>query len=411
MKFTKIKMLTAIFIVLIVAITPHLANATFSIVAVDTTNGAIGGAGGTCGAGALILNDLIEGIGAIHTQSYYNPQNQQNAHDLMVAGLTPDSIITWLYTNDIDGNPNIRQYVVVTVAGPGNSAAYSGSLNPQHQHQVYGPGYAIAGNQLLSQDIVTNMETAFLSTDGELEDKLMAALQAANVPGADSECLPDDLPAKSAFIRVCRPGDGATLYLEKNVNYTYSGNNPIDSLQVLFDSWKSAKYADADVSTVGISDEYIDVNCPESSLITITPVNYEGQAPLNGIDSVLITNNGSAIITDVINNGDGSYEAVIYEPAYAYIDTITVNVFGDGYNTELTNKPIVDFYLNGDANSDVLVNILDVVFLINFLYDSGPAPVPPERSDPNATGNINILDITYLIANLYNGGPGPICPL
>jgi hypothetical protein len=66
-------------------------------------------------------------------------------------------------------------------------------------------------------------------------------------------------------------------------------------------------------------------------------------------------------------------------------------------------------YLCGDPSGDDLINILDVTFLIEYLYLSGPAPVPPEAGDVNDDDNVNILDISYLIAYLYQGGPPPVC--
>ncbi|MDX1702410.1 MAG: DUF1028 domain-containing protein, partial [Melioribacteraceae bacterium] len=81
------------------------AQDTFSIVAVDTVTGEIGSAGASCvgpfgGVGAFILSDVIEGIGAIHTQASYNATNQQNARNRMLEGLSPQEIIDWLVAND-----------------------------------------------------------------------------------------------------------------------------------------------------------------------------------------------------------------------------------------------------------------------------------------------------------------------
>jgi len=69
-------------------------------------------------------------------------------------------------------------------------------------------------------------------------------------------------------------------------------------------------------------------------------------------------------------------------------------------------------YINGcgDANWDGSLNILDVSFIINFLYRGGSSPDPLEAADANGNGAINILDISYLIDYLYKGGPEPICP-
>jgi hypothetical protein len=67
-------------------------------------------------------------------------------------------------------------------------------------------------------------------------------------------------------------------------------------------------------------------------------------------------------------------------------------------------------YVCGDANSDEAVNILDISYLIEYLYMDGPAPDPINAADVNSDGTINILDITYLIAYLYMEGPEPNCP-
>jgi C1A family cysteine protease len=67
-------------------------------------------------------------------------------------------------------------------------------------------------------------------------------------------------------------------------------------------------------------------------------------------------------------------------------------------------------FVCGDANDDETVNILDITYLINYLYKGGQAPVPLDAADVNSDGAINILDITYLINFLYKGGPEPNCP-
>lgn len=67
-------------------------------------------------------------------------------------------------------------------------------------------------------------------------------------------------------------------------------------------------------------------------------------------------------------------------------------------------------YVCGDANGDETVNLLDITFLISYLYKGGAAPDPLEAGDANGNGAINLLDITYLIAYLYQDGPDPVCP-
>jgi len=63
----------------------------------------------------------------------------------------------------------------------------------------------------------------------------------------------------------------------------------------------------------------------------------------------------------------------------------------------------------GDTDNNNVVNILDITYLISYLYKEGSPPPCLYQSDANGNGNINILDITYLIAYLYKGGPVPVC--
>ncbi|UCD29925.1 MAG: VCBS repeat-containing protein [Planctomycetota bacterium] len=71
-------------------------------------------------------------------------------------------------------------------------------------------------------------------------------------------------------------------------------------------------------------------------------------------------------------------------------------------------------YVCGDANNDDNINLLDILYLIDFLYGNplGPPPDPMEAGDANADGNVNLLDILYLIDFLYGSpqGPDPLCP-
>jgi len=67
-------------------------------------------------------------------------------------------------------------------------------------------------------------------------------------------------------------------------------------------------------------------------------------------------------------------------------------------------------FVCGDANGEGNINILDITFLINYLYKDGPAPNPEASADVNSDGGINILDVTYLINYIYKDGPLPDCP-
>jgi len=66
--------------------------------------------------------------------------------------------------------------------------------------------------------------------------------------------------------------------------------------------------------------------------------------------------------------------------------------------------------LRGDANSDGVVDIGDVVYLVNFLYKNGDSPIPLQAADANCDDIVNVADVVYLVNYLYRGGDPPGCP-
>ncbi len=66
-------------------------------------------------------------------------------------------------------------------------------------------------------------------------------------------------------------------------------------------------------------------------------------------------------------------------------------------------------YTCGDANEDGTVNILDIVFIIYYLYKGGPAPDPVVSADADGNGLINLMDVIYIRNYLYKAGAAPIC--
>jgi len=73
------------------------------------------------------------------------------------------------------------------------------------------------------------------------------------------------------------------------------------------------------------------------------------------------------------------------------------------------------FYVNiqrseyGDATGDGTINIGDVMYMVNYLYKSGPYPASFEAGDANCDGVHGILDVLILVNFLYKGGRPPGC--
>ena len=276
-----ILLMTTKYYISLISLFFSILYSTFSIVAVDVNTGEVGSAGGSCIANSIIISDIHPGVGAIHTQSYWLSANQSYASNLMDQGLSPSEIISLLEENDIQNNPGIRQYGVVSINpgidygllledecleidnaiwqgdpsidGPAeclepdtaSSASYTGNNCIDWKGSVNGITYSIQGNILLNEDVINQMESNFLNTNGTLDQKLMSALQGANIPGADTRCLDEGISTLSAFIRVAKPNDNPNNYfMDLNVSnvtpyYAQTGLwiDPIDTLQSLYDQW------------------------------------------------------------------------------------------------------------------------------------------------------------------------------
>lgn len=66
--------------------------------------------------------------------------------------------------------------------------------------------------------------------------------------------------------------------------------------------------------------------------------------------------------------------------------------------------------INGDVNDDSKVDLVDVVYLINYIFKSGPEP--PHLviyGDINCDQEVGVADVVYLINYLLKSGPPP-CP-
>jgi uncharacterized Ntn-hydrolase superfamily protein len=157
-------------------------RSTFSIVAAAPSAGEVGCAvQSKYFAVGSVVPWAQAGVGAVATQAAGVAVYGRRALELLAAGSSPDDAVARVLADD-DGRET-RQLGAVTADG--RAAAFTGSeCNEWAGHRV-GDGYAVQGNILAGEDVVAEMERAWLAADGSLAHRLVASLEAGQAAGGD----------------------------------------------------------------------------------------------------------------------------------------------------------------------------------------------------------------------------------
>jgi len=188
---------------------------TFSIVARDSATGELGVAvASRFFAVGSVVPWAKAGIGAVATQSFANTTFGWRGLELLQKGATAEEAMKILLRGDSDRD---RRQVGV-VASNGESITYTGKGCLAWAGGRNGPNYAIQGNILAGEAVVTEMERAFLQTQGTLADRLYAALIAGDANGGDAR------GRQSAAMLVVKEDAGYGGYTDRAIDIRVDDN-------------------------------------------------------------------------------------------------------------------------------------------------------------------------------------------
>jgi len=260
---------------------PASAFATWSVIAVDRSTGRIVIASATCvngddmflpGVQAVVVPG--KGVAACQSAVDNTHQNQMLVFRELQKGTDPRQIVEML---SADPAFQSRQFGIVDLQGraAGHSGLTNGYVAQDMQGQVPGTEifYSIQGNILRPGEVVPSAVKAFVSANGAITDRVMAAMEAADLGGGDSRCGCPPPPADGSTPKI--PCDGKTAHVayilmaeksdtngdsHNNGNYTmfirvaqpdhgplsiHEGENlnPVKTLRTRYDEWRKKQPA------------------------------------------------------------------------------------------------------------------------------------------------------------------------
>jgi uncharacterized Ntn-hydrolase superfamily protein len=155
---------------------------TFSIVARDAASGEMGVAVQSHWFSVGSIVTWAEaGVGAVATQSFVDPGYGVRGLDLLRKGVAAPDALKQLVS--ADPQPDGRQ--VAMIDAQGRVDAYTGKVAIAAAGHRVGEGYSVQANMMANDKVWPAMAQAFEAATGDLADRLMAALDAAQNVGGD----------------------------------------------------------------------------------------------------------------------------------------------------------------------------------------------------------------------------------
>ena len=202
---------------------------TFSIVGYDPVNGDWGVAVASryFSVGAVVPW-AEAGVGCIATQADVNVGYGPRGMELLRQGIPAKEVLAKLLAEDTFPDKEGRQVAIID--GKGNIATYTGPEAPTWAGDRQGRTWSAQGNILVGPQVPEAMGRAFEATQGELAEKLFAALKAGDDAGGDSR------GKQSASMIVVRKGGGRNYNNDRYLYLNVDDNPaPIPELRRLLD--------------------------------------------------------------------------------------------------------------------------------------------------------------------------------
>ncbi|MDG1983604.1 MAG: DUF1028 domain-containing protein [Planctomycetota bacterium] len=319
------------------------ASATWSLVALNRATGEVAVVVSTCienfDAGQR-LPVIRVGVAAGVCQGFWqsNPVNRRRIFRNSLWGATPQQLLDLIEASD--GGFQDRTIGIVAFAGlPVSHTGNSGGPYLGKRVGSFGDfDYAIQGGGLSGANVLDVCEAVFISTPGDMGQRMLAAMEASRDAGGDGRCScattqptscgspPPNFTYASycAFMAVARPGDDDAACLSSTgcaagdyyLRLNYSGNQttqePIARLRSDYDAWRAGHVARPDhVRTEVVSSmPRLQADGQTKSRVHVRLRDVDGSPLAVGGQAVTVMRAAGpevAQLTNLVDHGDGSH--------------------------------------------------------------------------------------------------------
>lgn len=165
------------------------------------------GVGGLC-------PEVASNIGAMSSQAFVNPELRPLAINLLAAGNPAARVLELVVKSD----PLNEYRQVGIIDREGRAAVHTGKAARSYAGHRIGDNYAVFGNVLASEDVLSAMASAFeRASDEPLSERLLCSIEAGRSTGGQRGAA-GTLPERSASILVHGRGDVAELDLRVDMH-------------------------------------------------------------------------------------------------------------------------------------------------------------------------------------------------
>ncbi|HEY8173386.1 MAG TPA: DUF1028 domain-containing protein, partial [Dehalococcoidia bacterium] len=183
---------------------------TYSIVARDATTGELGVAvQSRYFSVGSVVTWAEAGVGAVATQSLARMEYGPEGLELMRAGKSAREALDSLVA--ADGGSAVRQVAMIDASS--NVATHTGERCIAAAGQIVGDGYSVQANMMVDDSIWPAMASMYEASRGDLADRMLAALDAAQAAGGDIRGQQSAAMLIVSGTRGEKPWDGRLLEL------------------------------------------------------------------------------------------------------------------------------------------------------------------------------------------------------